>query len=136
MSNTKYNIILHSINYLHFNSFLILLFIECLIISIKTECERDKPIFTDGECTLKYCPEEDYNNSICIISNEIIKIQWITNIIQIGDLNFRYVNFANFSNGDMIVESSVNPGSLLRMFFGLKSNGLPLLGKHIIIQFN
>ena len=56
---------------------------------------------------------------------KIIKTQWLTNIIQIGDLNFRYINFASYSNGDMIVETTAFPASPARMFFGLQSNGHP-----------
>ena len=43
----------------------------------------------------------------CIISN-ITKIttKYLNNIKCIGEKNFRYANFANFSNGDMIVETT------------------------------
>ena len=54
---------------------------------------------------------------------KIVKNNRITNIIWIGDINFRYINFANFSNGDMIIETTSCPGSSKRMFYGLKQNG-------------
>ena len=63
----------------------------------------------------------------CIITNNTeITRQWLNNIICIGDNNFRYVNFATFSNGDMIVETTAIPGSAKRKFYGIKSNGEPL----------
>ena len=62
----------------------------------------------------------------CIISN-ITKIttKYLNNIKCIGEKNFRYVNFANFSNGDMIVETTALPDSPKRIFYGIKSDGRP-----------
>ena len=129
MLENKNNIFQIRILSLHLKFFLIIYSFNFLIILIKSECERNNPIMVNGICSLKYCSEEDYNNNICIKSNEIIKIQWLTNIIKIGDLNFRYINFANYSNGDMIIETTSYPPSSLRMFFGLKTNGLPFFGE-------
>ena len=47
----------------------------------------------------------------------------LNQIIRIGDLDFRYVNFASYSNGDMIVQTTACPGNALRVFYGIKSNG-------------
>ena len=86
------------------NFYIIILYICLLITPAKNECDRNAPILlSDGTCTLKYCSDEEYENNVCTISNEIIKTQWLTNIIKIGDKDFRYVNFATYSNGDMIV---------------------------------
>ena len=49
----------------------------------------------------------------------------LDNIIQIGDINFRYINFASYSNGDMIVETTAFPGDDKRMFYAIKLNGRP-----------
>ena len=62
----------------------------------------------------------------CIISNTTnIADKWLNNIICIGEKNFRYVNFANFSNGDMIVETTALPDSPKRIFYGIKNDGGP-----------
>ena len=53
----------------------------------------------------------------------IVKAQEITRIIWIGDKDFGYVSFANYSNGDMVVETTSNQASSKRMFYGLKQNG-------------
>ena len=57
----------------------------------------------------------------------------LTNIINIGKENFRYVNFASYSNGDMVFLTSsyilinyLNPSKNERIFYGLKKNGRPL----------
>ena len=47
----------------------------------------------------------------------------LTKIIKIGDLYFRYDNFAEYSNGSVIVETSACPGNAKRMFFGLDIDG-------------
>ena len=63
----------------------------------------------------------------CIISNRtIITSQWLNNIICLGDDNFRYVNFATYSNGSMIVEATAIPDSPKRMFYGVQRDGEPL----------
>ena len=62
----------------------------------------------------------------CIISNKTnIADKWLNNIICIGENTFRYVNFANFSNGDMIVETTALPDSPKRIFYGIKNDGGP-----------
>ena len=54
---------------------------------------------------------------------QLVKPQEITSVVWIGDKDFRYVNFANYSNGDMVVETTANPVNSKRMFYGLKQNG-------------
>ena len=44
-------------------------------------CERENPIFKDGQCQLIYCTETEFKNNICSIDNEIIKSQWLNNFI-------------------------------------------------------
>ena len=56
---------------------------------------------------------------------KIIRTQELTSIITISDKDFKYINFANYSNGDMIVETSSDPYNQTRMFYGIKSNGRP-----------
>ena len=72
---------------------------------------------------IKILYRREYKNQNFSVANETIKTQLITNIIWIGDKGFRYINFANYSNGDMIIETTSNPGNSKRMFYGLKNNG-------------
>ena len=55
----------------------------------------------------------------------INKDQRINRIIYIGDIYFRYMNFASYSNKDMVVETTCYPEESKRMFYGLKANGRP-----------
>ena len=92
---------------------------------ILTECHLENPIMlSNGTCVSQYCSKEDFISNNCKINNSIIKIQWITNIIMVGERYFRYQNLAKFSNGDLIFETS--PYSYFnskRIFYGLKKNG-------------
>ena len=49
--------------------------------------------------------------------------QIINNIIKLGGKNFRYNHFSLNSKGDMIIDTTANPGNNERRFFGLKKNG-------------
>ena len=60
----------------------------------------------------------------------IIELKWsfnhiINNIIELGGENFRYNRFSLNSKGDMIIDTTSNPGNNERKFFGLKKNGRP-----------
>ena len=62
----------------------------------------------------------------CFVSNiTTISSQWLNNIICLGQ-NFRYINIATFSNGNMVVEVTSYPDSPERIFYGIKRNGEPL----------
>ena len=101
--------------------FIILIIVNTII---NEECDRTEPILLkNGSCVLQFCTKEQFKNEECIINNQIIKTQLITNIIWVGEDDFRYINFANYSNGDMILETSSCPGNSKRIFYGLRKNG-------------
>ena len=113
-------------NNFNYSIFKLLFIVYCLFLSIpliESQCPKERPILKDNTCSLQYCTKLQFQNNECSIANEVIKTQWLTNIIRIGDLNFRYVNFASYSNGDMIIETTACPGNSSRMFYGLKYNG-------------
>ena len=110
----------------------LLIYISFNFISIKsqeTDCPKDNPIFISDECKLQYCSEEQFASEQCIIRNEIIKTQWLNNIIIIGDKNYRYINFGSYSNGDMVIQTTGYPGNYTRKFYGIKNNGRPFFMK-------
>ena len=86
------------------------------------ECDRTTPILKGGFCQAITCSEEQFLNENCKIDNEIIRTQWLTNIIWIGEENSRFINFANY-NDDMVIEVSSEPANSKRIFYGLKSDG-------------
>ena len=100
---------------------IILLLFPHIIKSEDIQCPRDKPIFKSGNCVLDYCAD----SSECKVTNPIIKTQWLNNIRKIGDSTYKYISFASFSNGDMIIETTCHPKLAKRMFYGIKANGRP-----------
>ena len=95
--------------------------------SRSNECPYEKPILLKNEkCELYYCTKENFASNYCSINNTIVKTQWINNIIKIGGLTYRYINFASYSNKDMVIETTCYEGEPKRYFYGLKANGRPL----------
>lgn len=47
-------------------------------------------------------------------------------------MNFRYINFGLYENGDLIIATTQYPGTITRIFYGLKFNGRPLFVKESI----
>ena len=111
------------------NTIIHLFYFQFLIKSIKSQCGKETPILFENTCQLKACSKEQFENQECKIENKVVKTQWLTSIIQIGDKDYRYINFANFSNGDMVVETSACPSHDERMFYGITSDGSPLFKK-------
>ena len=72
---------------------------------------------------MKYCTKEEYESEECILDNSIVKTQYLNNLMNLGEMSFRYLNFIQFSNGDLILETSPFPQNNKRIFFGLKNNG-------------
>ena len=93
---------------------------------ITQNCTRNLPILKNGICVLDFCTKNEFRNKTCVIDNQIVKTQWLNDIIWIGEENFRYVNIANNSNGDMIVETTSFPPSEKRLFYGISREGNPL----------
>ena len=61
-------------------------FFVMLFTIIYNECDRSFPIKTsDGSCVLRFCTEEEFNNKDCILDNQIVKTQYLNNIIIVGD---------------------------------------------------
>ena len=85
-------------------------------------CEINKPFLKGASC-VNYCSELELKEKSCKIDNDIVKTQFLNNIIWIGEENYRYVNFAMFSNGDMIIETTNIPGTKKRIFYGMKKDG-------------
>jgi hypothetical protein len=92
---------------------------------ILSECDIEEPILlTNGTCASKYCSKEEFISNNCSISNSIIKIQWINNIIMVGEEHFRYLNLVKFSNGYLIFETTPYfYSNSKRNIYGLKKNG-------------
>ena len=112
------------------NKFFIKIFLYSFIfkniILCEEECLKKTPIKFGTECLAIYCSKSQFISGDCIISNSIIKTQWLNDIILLGEKDFRYINFITSSNGEMILYTSAYPHSYNRIYYGINSNGNPL----------
>ena len=97
--------------------------------SFQIECEKSTPIKKqDNECYLIYCTNEEFEQEQCIISNSIIKTQWLTNIIDVGYsqyYKYGYFNFALTSKNELFLQTTTYPSTSYNCFFGIYSSGRP-----------
>ena len=90
------------------------------------ECDRETPILFNNEtCKSMSCTNSQFSLKQCIVNNSIIRNQWLNNIITVGKTNSTYINFAQYSNGDLVILSEDDIGTDNRYFFGIKNNGRP-----------
>ena len=117
--NNLFNYIYHRL--LHIK---IVIFLH-LIKVILNECYRNVPIkLKNGTCVLKYCNPEEFESKECIIDNEIVKTQYLNDIIIFGEKGFMYIDFITLESKDMIiVTSSSEQENEKKIFYGLKENG-------------
>ena len=121
-------------NKLNIQIILFELFFLKIVLCTSDECQRDSPIKTGSGCELKYCSKEQFKNEECKISNPIIKIQWLNDIILVGEKDFRYVSMMITSNKDLVFATSSCPTSSNRIYYGINSEGNPLFGNNYIIK--
>ena len=79
----------------------VLLFFIFLINTIENECPKDTPIQTINGCENIYCTDIQFQNGECIISNSIVKKQWLNNIVFL-EINSLIFNVINMPNNDII----------------------------------
>jgi len=90
---------------------------------IRSDCNKTHPILKNNKCDSIYCSPEDYNSLVCIVNNSIAKIQWLTNIIPISNLNFRYIHPFLTKNKDLIIQTTSVLGTAQRRYYGLTNEG-------------
>ena len=90
---------------------------------IRSDCNKTHPILKNNECGSIYCSQQDYNSLICIVNNSIAKIQWLTNIIPISNLKFRYIHPFLTKNKDLIIQTTSVLGTAERRYYGLTNEG-------------
>ena len=101
--------------------FIFLFIIPCLSL----QCNNySLPIIKDNTCITGGCTQEEFNNNTCIVANDIIKEQWLNNIIVFTAAGSYYVSLATTGDGDLICISNAYEKTK-KYFYGLKSNGRP-----------
>ena len=79
---------------------------NCFILSESNDsnCPRNTPLLNLNN---NKCVYEPYNEAIHIISNEIIKIQWLNRMNELGVEKTEYMSYEISSKGDLIIESFI-----------------------------
>ena len=105
---------------------ILLLFTLLLQFSFSTDCTKELPIKKNNVCELTYCSSEDFNTGTCIISNEIIKTQWLDNIVFFGKESSYLFHSTIDSNKNIFFITSIYFSQTLfkeRQIFGLNKYG-------------
>ena len=119
----------NKLNFSFIHIFLYGLIINHFVRMVNGYCEREVPIKINGSCTLKYCTEEEFSNLKCVIDNEIVKTQFLSNKINLEKSNKDVLfDVLKYDNGDILIELSNDTVGANRRFFGLTKNGTYLFG--------
>ena len=77
---------------------------KLLFIFITNECDRSTPIkLQDGSCELTFCTTQEYLEGQCVIDNEIVKTQYLNDIINLDSThdNTKF-DLIKYSNGNLV----------------------------------
>ena len=103
--------------------FKIILFLKVFKYVKLSKCEeKDKPFLKEEEC-YPTCTIEEINDNLCKLENDIIKNQWLNNIINFGEISCSYINVATSEKNDLFCLSSCYPQSNSRTFYILNNEG-------------
>ena len=104
--------------------FSLYLIIHIISIKCEQECPIISPIFKNAtnSCVLEYCTNEQFNNKECIISNKIIKKQWMNEISLVGINNSPiYHSIGRGINNDLILEANFDKNQTI--FYSIENDG-------------
>ena len=121
-------------NYFYLFFYLYILIVLNLIVPLllsPNECDIETPFLYKGKCTSAInCPPDYIENGTCEINNEIIKVQWLNNIIHFNNYNdikikSDYADIITTSNGNLVLLTSgwVDQHNGKRLFYILKKDG-------------
>ena len=103
--------------------FLFQLIIILYNINFCSNCNITHPIRKFGECISTGCSIYEFKDNVCIIENDIIKTQLLTNIIIYTREGIAYANLATTPDNNLMCISSYLGLDTTEFLYGLKSNG-------------
>jgi hypothetical protein len=66
------------------------------------DCSKNEPIlFGEGNCTNRYCTNEEFENQTCKFNNSIAEAQWLNKINTFMTNNVESFTFLRMSNNDI-----------------------------------
>ena len=93
-----------------------------IIKKISCTCDEETPFNRNNTCSETPCSDSESDNE-CFIDNDLIKDQWITNLIKIGPENYTTIDILKTDKNELIVLSSTVPEDGRIIFYGLNSKG-------------
>ena len=132
------------IKFIHLNSkkkyniFIFKIFIFFIILQycfFETCNNRDNPYLLNKEECVQSCEGDKINSDLCILDNEIIKTQYLNNIIYVKE-GFKYLNLEVSENNNLYYFLSEYPNTNARIFYILNNEGYGLLNKNDPIYNN
>ena len=109
--------------------FKIIIFLRIIKITIMTDCDnKDKPFLNNGICQSS-CTAQEINDKICTIKNEIIKKQWLNNIIDVGGPGCAFINIATTESNNLFYIATAWPESNERTLYLLNYEGYGFLDR-------
>ncbi len=108
--------------------FKFILFIKIINYCKLSRCNKDNPLLKEEGC-ISSCTTDEINNGKCLIENEIIKTQWLNNIIYIGEEKYLYINVIASENNNFYCLVSNYPPTKTRIAYILDNEGYGLSNK-------
>ena len=113
----------------------IIIFFKIIYYTNMLECNDTKiPLEKNGICA-DNCTTNEITAGTCKIKNEVIKVQWLNNIIYFAPAGYRYINIAvTESNNLYAITSDISPNNK-RYLYILNREGNGFFGKEITTPF-
>ena len=91
---------------------------------IDNQCPRHKPILKDNKCKSIYCTKEEYENKVCQIYNDYLRIQWINNF-HIFSEDTSDVSYDISDKGDLFLmaQKEEEIDKYQQLIYGFNKNG-------------
>jgi len=115
------NIFFKKILLLNYSLYVLIYILE---INCEKKCTKNLPIYDNNtdSCTLKYCSEDQFLSGECVITNSIVKEQWINKINTIAKSSeIIFPTIGKGTNNDFIFETNIDKNK--KVFFSVENDG-------------
>ena len=102
----------------------IIIFFKIIYYNNMLECTDRKTPFERNEACVDTCPTNEITSGACQIKNEIIKNQWLNNIIYFAPGGHRYINIAVTGTNNLYAITSGNFATNQRYLYILTREGI------------
>ena len=89
-------------------------------------CPKNTPILKNEKCQSIYCTKEEYKNKTCILSNTIIKNQWMNYLYEMDFDYTTYLSATMNPKGEIFLSAQEIEGTNYKYLIGISENGTGL----------